>query len=68
MAKRGRPATGHDIPITARLDAAALAAVKKFATAHRLNRSEAVRELINLGLQNAATYRRAVPKTEKQPH
>ena len=68
MAKRGRPATGHDIPITARLDAAAFAAVKKFATAHKLNRSEAVRELINLGLQNAAAYPQTASKTKKQAH
>jgi hypothetical protein len=47
---RGRPATGHIHTVTARLTDAAWKGVRKFAAEHGVNRSEALRRLVDLGL------------------
>jgi hypothetical protein len=51
--KRGRPATGRDPLVTARLRAEMIANVEACAANHEVTRSEAIRRLVELGL-NAA--------------
>ena len=57
--KRGRPATGKDPQIVARMPAAMLANVDAWATANETTRSEAFRQLVELGLKSGAV-RKAV--------
>ena len=47
---RGRPATGHDHPITVRLTEAAWKGLKKYASERGMTRSEALRFLVDAGL------------------
>jgi metal-responsive CopG/Arc/MetJ family transcriptional regulator len=49
--KRGRPATGRDPHISARLPEPLIAAVEKWADQHEISRSEAFRQLVELGLK-----------------
>lgn len=49
--KRGRPATGRDPLLTGRVPAEMIAAVEEWAERHKVSRSEAVRRLIQLGLE-----------------
>lgn len=51
--KRGRPATGKDPMIGARFDPTAVAAIDAWAAASEqpMTRSEAIRRLVELGLQ-----------------
>lgn len=48
--KRGRPATGRDPLLTGRVPAEMIVAVEEWAERHKVSRSEAVRRLIQLGL------------------
>jgi hypothetical protein len=48
--KRGRPATGKDPQIIARMPAESIASVDAWAAAHETTRSEAIRRLVELGL------------------
>lgn len=49
--KRGRPATGTDPMLAGRVPAEMIAAVEEWAERHNVSRSEAVRRLIQLGLE-----------------
>jgi hypothetical protein len=49
--KRGRPATGKDPQIVARMPAEMLANIDAWATANEIIRSEAIRRLVELGLK-----------------
>jgi hypothetical protein len=49
--KRGRPATGKDPQIVARMPAEMLANVDAWAAANEANRSEAIRRLVDLALK-----------------
>ena len=49
--KRGRPATGKDPQIVARMPAGMLANVDAWATANETTRSEAFRRLVEIGLK-----------------
>ena len=49
--KVGRPATGQDPHFTARLPQEMVDAIEAWATAKGINRSEAVRRLVDLGLK-----------------
>jgi hypothetical protein len=49
--KRGRPATGMDPLVAARIPPALTARVEAWAAATGISRSEAIRQLIELGLQ-----------------
>jgi hypothetical protein len=57
--KRGRPSTGKDPHMAARMPAALIAQVEAWATANDASRSEAFRRLVELGL--------TVKTTAKQP-
>jgi hypothetical protein len=48
--KRGRPATGRDPAITARLPSAVISDVSRWAAENSLSRSEAIRRLVEIGL------------------
>jgi hypothetical protein len=48
---RGRPATGQDPLISARLPADVVASVTAWQTRNGVTRSEAIRRLVELGLQ-----------------
>lgn len=48
--KRGRPATGHDPFLTARVPQDVIDAIEAWAAASDISRSEAVRRLLELGL------------------
>ncbi|MFT8334679.1 MAG: ribbon-helix-helix protein, CopG family [Acetobacter orientalis] len=48
--KRGRPATGKDPMLAGRVPAEMIEAVERWAAQHNLTRSEAIRRLIQLGL------------------
>ena len=48
--KRGRPATGRDPAVTARIPEASIAAIDKWANANSCTRAEAIRQLVELGL------------------
>ena len=48
--RRGRKPTGHDPVITARIPEEMLEALDAYASAEKLNRSEAVKRLIGEGL------------------
>src|SRR5665811_1860134 len=56
--KRGRPATGRDPVSAVRLPAELTAAVDKWAEDHEANRSEAIRQLVEIGLGSAKVARR----------
>jgi hypothetical protein len=49
--KRGRPATGKDPQVIARMPAESIASVDAWAAAHETTRSEAIRRLVELGLK-----------------
>src|ERR1700716_3458138 len=55
--KRGRPATGRDPVSAVRLPAVLTTAVDKWAEDHEANRSEAIRRLVELGLEVKTTTR-----------
>jgi hypothetical protein len=57
--KRGRPATGRDPVSAVRLPAVLTIAVDKWAEDHEANRSEAIRRLVELGLEVKTTTRPA---------
>src|SRR4051794_24917295 len=48
--RRGRPATGKDPQVIARMPAAMIATVDAWAVANDIGRSEAIRRLVELGL------------------
>jgi hypothetical protein len=48
---RGRPATGKDPHVTARMPSALIAEVEAWAVANDASRSEAIRRLVELGLK-----------------
>jgi hypothetical protein len=48
---RGRPATGKDPLVSARMPSAVIAEVEAWATANDASRSEAIRRLVELGLK-----------------
>ncbi len=48
--RRGRPATGRDPVSAVRLPTDLTSAVDRWAVAHEINRSEAIRRLVELGL------------------
>jgi hypothetical protein len=48
--KRGRPATGQDPFLTARVPQAMIGAIEAWAGANEISRSEAVRRLLEIGL------------------
>jgi hypothetical protein len=50
---RGRPATGKDPHVTARMPHALIAQVEAWAVANDASRSEAIRRLVELGLSKA---------------
>src|SRR6266446_8417334 len=60
---RGRPATGRDPLITARLPPEMIAAVQDWALQNRTSRSDAIRQLIAVGLAGAPAPRK--PKAGK---
>jgi hypothetical protein len=49
--RRGRPATGKDPLVSARLPPALVAEVEAWATTNAASRSEAIRRLVELGLK-----------------
>jgi len=49
--RRGRPATGKDPHVTARMPGELINQVEAWATSHGLGRSEAIRRLVELGLK-----------------
>jgi hypothetical protein len=49
--RRGRPATGRDPHVTARMPEAMVADVEAWAKANKIGRSEAIRRLVELGLK-----------------
>jgi hypothetical protein len=49
--RRGRPATGKDPQVNARMPAELIAQVEGWATANKVLRSEAIRRLVELGLK-----------------
>ena len=49
--RRGRPATGKDPLVSARLPPALVAEVETWATTNAASRSEAIRRLVELGLK-----------------
>ena len=49
--KRGRPATGKDPLISARVPPEIVASIEAWGTAKSLTRSEAIRRLVELGLK-----------------
>jgi hypothetical protein len=51
--KRGRPATGRDPAITARLPETTIAKVDQWAAKNSATRSDAIRRLVELGLGSA---------------
>ena len=55
--KRGRPATGKDPQIVARMPAEYIASVDAWAAANETTRSEAIRRLVELGLTVKAAAR-----------
>jgi hypothetical protein len=50
--KRGRPATGRDPLVSARLRQEIVQAVDKWANRNKVSRSEALRKLVELGLKD----------------
>jgi hypothetical protein len=56
--KRGRPATGHNPSISARLPAKTVAAVLKFSRWAGISRATAIRRLVELGLNAQETDRK----------
>jgi hypothetical protein len=49
--RRGRPATGKDPLLSARMPSALVAEVEAWAVANEATRSEAIRRLVELGLK-----------------
>jgi hypothetical protein len=49
--KVGRPATGVDKLVAARMPDALIASIEKWATERSLDRSEAIRRLVEIGLK-----------------
>jgi hypothetical protein len=49
--RRGRPATGRDPHVTARMPPELIRAVAAWAKHNKLNRSDAIRQLVERGLQ-----------------
>ncbi|WP_376708981.1 ribbon-helix-helix protein, CopG family [Bradyrhizobium diversitatis] len=49
--KRGRPATGRDPHVTARLPQGLIDAIEAWALKNELSRSESIRRLVELGLK-----------------
>ncbi len=49
--KRGRPATGKDPLLTGRVPASLIKALEEWAARHGISRSEAIRRLIQRGLE-----------------
>jgi hypothetical protein len=49
--RRGRPSTGKDPHMAARMPPTLIAEVEAWATAHDTNRSDAFRRLVELGLK-----------------
>jgi len=50
--KRGRPPTGKDPQIVARMPAGSIASVDAWAAANETTRSEAIRRLVEIGLKS----------------
>jgi hypothetical protein len=48
---RGRPATGRDPHVTARMPSALIVEVEAWAVANDASRSEAIRRLVEIGLE-----------------
>jgi hypothetical protein len=63
---RGRPATGRDPAASARLPKEVLAKVDKWAAANKTSRSEAIRQLVELGLAGASPVPRDSPKATSE--
>jgi hypothetical protein len=55
--RRGRPATGKDPHIAARMPAALIAQVEAWAAANNTNRSNAFRRLVEIGLTRSKSVR-----------
>jgi Arc/MetJ-type ribon-helix-helix transcriptional regulator len=53
---RGRPATGKDPHVTARMPASLIEQVEAWAAANETGRSEAIRRLVELGLAGAKKF------------
>jgi hypothetical protein len=49
--RRGRPATGKDPLVSARLPAAVIDQIEVWSAANEVSRSEAIRRLVELGLR-----------------
>lgn|SRR5581483_2148979 len=60
---RGRPATGKDPHIAARMSPALIAEVEAWAKANGTTRSEAIRRLVELGLTVGAKQKRTTATT-----
>jgi hypothetical protein len=60
--KRGRPATGRDPHVTSRMPQTLIDQVESWATANDTGRSEAIRRLVELGLEVKTPERPAVSK------
>jgi hypothetical protein len=58
----GRPATGRDPAASARLPEDVLAKVDKWAAANKTSRSEAIRQLVEIGLASGSPILRESPK------
>jgi len=59
--RRGRPATGKDPLISARLPPPLVAEVEAWAGANNVTRSESIRRLVELGLTVSTNHRRQAP-------
>ena len=53
--RRGRPATGKDPLVSARLPQSVIDQVEEWAAANEASRSEAIRRLVEIGLKARAT-------------
>ena len=54
---RGRPATGRDPPVTARIPNDAIELLDRWAKSEGITRGEAIRQLIEVGLKAKVTQR-----------
>jgi hypothetical protein len=54
----GRPATGHDPFLTARVPQDTIDAIERWAASGKISRSEAIRRLLKLGLERVPVQRR----------
>jgi hypothetical protein len=61
--KRGRPATGRDPIFTARMPKALIGQIEALANAHDINRSDALRQLVERGLSTFSPSGRTSAKS-----